>query len=382
MYKIFLLEGESKSECLELLLSYIKPALQHRAYVLIINAKEKEVLHLETLPCIIKDSTIITDSRKLIYEICKLAEVDSLILKEPEVWSLTKTFYLESEQKEILKKLKDRLITNTFLFNPHITLADIFAIVPAIKVLKELPKENVMEWVSVYRWAEYILNLPYIGDLVYDKTGGLKNLESLISKEDIKETSIDKKDKREELKAKEKGKEEEKTKKEITVPPFAQLDLRVGRIINIQKLPNSTKIYTEEVDIGTETRKIASGLQEFVTIEELLNHNVVVFCNLKAKNIAGYMSHGMILCASNKDQSNVEILIPPDNSKPGDPIMVDGIDRQPIEEVNMSKHNNPWKKVEALLTTNEELIVTLDGKPLKTTTGAIKVKSLKAAYIS
>eukprot|EP00826_Nyctotherus_ovalis_P065991 TRINITY_DN9727_c0_g1_i1.p1 TRINITY_DN9727_c0_g1~~TRINITY_DN9727_c0_g1_i1.p1 ORF type:complete len:391 (-),score=72.29 TRINITY_DN9727_c0_g1_i1:116-1288(-) len=390
MRKIFLLRGDAKSECLEVLTSYIMPALKHKACILVINEKEKKALSLENVPCIIYEDTMISDSDKLVFEVCRIAEVDTLILKEPKIWPLAKLFYLESTQMEptvILAKLKDKLSISTFLFTPHITLADIFAAVPAIKALQQLSGDKVMEWLSVYRWAEYLLNLPYIGDILYDKTGGLRSLESLISEEDLREDnkSVDKTSKREELKAKKKKAKEkgkEKAKKEAETVPFAQLDIRVGRIVKVDKHPDSAKLYIEEVDVGGEVRKIASGLQGLMQIEELLNRNVVVLCNLKPKSIAGYMSHGMVLCASNKDQSAVELLTPPENSKPGDVITVDNIEPHPIDEVNLSKHGNPWKKVEPSLTTAEDLTVTLDGKPLKTAAGVISVTSLKSAHIN
>jgi methionine--tRNA ligase beta chain len=380
MFKIFLLEGDTKTERLNLLISYIMRVLQHKACIIIITKTEQEVLGLKELPCIVKDDEVIT--KDIPQMVCKIAEVDSLLLKTPEIWNYAKTFYFQEEQPNLLEVLNERLSSLVFIFNPHITLADIFAAVPAIRALQIISKGKIMQYVHVYRWAIHLLSLPFIGDILNGKTGGLAPLLSLADDDVL--SSMDKKDKRDELRAEKKKKKEkgkEKAKQEA-IEPFAQLDLRVGRVIKVEVHPNSSKLYIEEVDIGTEIRKVVSGIKEFITIEELLNHNVVVFCNLKPKSIVGYMSHGIILCAFNKDQSKVEILEPTQNSKPGDMVIVEGIERQLINEVNLSKHNNPWKKVETRLTTNEELTVTLDGEPLRTTDGPIKVKSLKAAQIS
>ena len=48
------------------------------------------------------------------------------------------------------------------------------------------------------------------------------------------------------------------------------MDIRVGRIIEVCKNPNSEKLYNEEIDIGNgEIRSIASGLQKLVPIEDM-----------------------------------------------------------------------------------------------------------------
>jgi len=383
MQKIFLLEGDYKSELLEVLIKYIMPVLQRAAKFIILNAKEQKVLHLAELPCLMHNDMLVTDCEKIVAESCKLAGVDNLIMKEPEIWSLAKIF-LEGEKMEgevILEKIKTTIGDKKFLLTNHITLADIFASLPGIRALKKLPKEKANEWLVVYKWALNLLNLPYIGDILYEKEGGLDIGEELLSKQEIKEEQKDvdsKKDKKK--KAKEKA--EQKAKKEPAVPPFSQLDIRVGKVVKAEKHPDSTKLYIEEIDIGGEIRKIASGLQEFVPIEELKDHNVIVFCNLKPKSLAGYMSHGMILCASNDDHSKIELLIPPEGAKPGDHVTIEGLERNPIPEINLSKQNNPWGKVEKLLTTDESLAVVFEGKQLRTSAGVIKTKSLKGARIT
>jgi tRNA-binding EMAP/Myf-like protein len=52
-------------------------------------------------------------------------------------------------------------------------------------------------------------------------------------------------------------------------------------------------------------RTIVSGLVEFCTVEQLLNKNVVVLCNLKPRPLKGVLSAGMLLCASSADKTQV-----------------------------------------------------------------------------
>ena len=103
------------------------------------------------------------------------------------------------------------------------------------------------------------------------------------------------------------------------------MDIRVGKIVKVWKHPESEKLYCEEVDIGGgEIRKIASGLQQFVTIERMTDALVVVLCKLKAKKLAGYESHGMVLCGETENKDVVESIDPPAGSQPGDLISFEG----------------------------------------------------------
>ena len=58
-------------------------------------------------------------------------------------------------------------------------------------------------------------------------------------------------------------------------------------------------------------RTIVSGLVEFCTVEQLLNRNVVVLCNLKARPLKGILSAGMLLCATSVDKTQVTFQLHP-----------------------------------------------------------------------
>jgi tRNA-binding EMAP/Myf-like protein len=54
------------------------------------------------------------------------------------------------------------------------------------------------------------------------------------------------------------------------VPDISQMDIRVGRIVEVCKNPNSDNLYNEKIDIGNgEIRCIASGLQKLVPLEDM-----------------------------------------------------------------------------------------------------------------
>lgn len=81
---------------------------------------------------------------------------------------------------------------------------------------------------------------------------------------------------------------------------FARMDIRVGKITEVWKVkhhlrisltpkkhPESDKLYCEKINIGDEVREIGSGLQKFVTEEEMTDGLVLVLANLKARKLAG-----------------------------------------------------------------------------------------------
>ena len=87
------------------------------------------------------------------------------------------------------------------------------------------------------------------------------------------------------------------------------MDIRVVKIIWVEKNPNSEKLYNEKVDIGNgEIRTIASGLQKDIPIEGMQDQLCIVIVNLRARPLAGWNSHGMVLCGETEDRSIVELL--------------------------------------------------------------------------
>ncbi|RWW34292.1 hypothetical protein GW17_00000938, partial [Ensete ventricosum] len=99
------------------------------------------------------------------------------------------------------------------------------------------------------------------------------------------------------------------------------LDIRVGRILKAWRHPEADSLYVEEVDVGEpEPRTICSGLVNYIPLEHLQDIKVVVLANLKPRNMRGIKSNGMLMAASDESHENVELLIPPEGSIPGERI--------------------------------------------------------------
>ncbi len=92
-------------------------------------------------------------------------------------------------------------------------------------------------------------------------------------------------------------------KPEVSFDDFTAMDLRVGTILEAQKVPKTRKLIKMLVDVGFEKRTIISGIAEFFDPESLPGRRVCVLANLAARKIKGIDSQGMILLSENPDGS-------------------------------------------------------------------------------
>ena len=94
----------------------------------------------------------------------------------------------------------------------------------------------------------------------------------------------------------------EVTKEEyITIDELDKDKLKVGQIVSVERVEKSDKLYKLQVNLGSETRTIVSGLVEYYKEDELLNKQVVVVANLKPAKLRGVESQGMLLAAGDDD---------------------------------------------------------------------------------
>ena len=102
-----------------------------------------------------------------------------------------------------------------------------------------------------------------------------------------------------------------------TINEFKALDLRVGKIVEVDELEGARKpIYKLRIDLGElGMRNIAAGIKGLYTKEELTGRLVIVIANLEPRNIANFMSEGMVLAA--EDGSSIALLKPDKELAPG-----------------------------------------------------------------
>ena len=100
----------------------------------------------------------------------------------------------------------------------------------------------------------------------------------------------------------------EQANPEITIDDFDKLDLVVGEIVEAKKHPKADKLLVFKVNIGSEIRQIVSGIAKFYNPQDLVGKKVVVVKNLKPITLRGEMSHGMLMCAFDKADKELELL--------------------------------------------------------------------------
>ncbi|SDR79108.1 methionyl-tRNA synthetase [Formosa sp. Hel1_31_208] len=91
------------------------------------------------------------------------------------------------------------------------------------------------------------------------------------------------------------NKEIEPQKDIIVFEDFTKLDMRVGTILEAEKMPKTKKLLMLKVDTGIDTRTIVSGIAESFTPEEVIGKQVTVLVNLAPRALRGVESEGMIL---------------------------------------------------------------------------------------
>jgi len=97
----------------------------------------------------------------------------------------------------------------------------------------------------------------------------------------------------------------------ISIDEFAKLDIRVGKIIEVEDAETRKPMYKIKVDFGPLGIKQAiAGIKHYYSKEELLNKKFIFVFNLEPKKIGNILSECMILAATDENKDKVVILQP------------------------------------------------------------------------
>ena len=170
-----------------------------------------------------------------------------------------------------------------------------------------------------------------------------------------------------------------------STPDVSKLDVGVGTIRSAEEHPEADSVCVEQIDLGEEEgpRTIISGLKKYVTLDEIIGKKVLVLANLKARNMRGIKSHGMLLCASNADHTEVEPLAAPAEAVNGERVYF-GDDQEQGEAANGNQLQKKkfWEACQPLLKTDAEGVANFDGAVMNTSAGVVKAHKLSNATIS
>jgi methionyl-tRNA synthetase len=104
----------------------------------------------------------------------------------------------------------------------------------------------------------------------------------------------------------------------ITIHDFAKVQLKIGKVLEAERVKKSDKLVKLQVDTG-ENRQIVAGIGKSYSPEDLNGKSVVVVTNLKPAKLMGVESQGMLLAATD-DSGEPVILVPEKAVKQGAPI--------------------------------------------------------------
>ena len=93
----------------------------------------------------------------------------------------------------------------------------------------------------------------------------------------------------------------EPQKETINFEDFTKLDIRIGTILEAEKIPKTKKLLKLKVDVGIDTRTIVSGIAESFDPKDIIGQKVTVLVNLAPRKLRGVESQGMILMSDTSE---------------------------------------------------------------------------------
>jgi aminoacyl tRNA synthase complex-interacting multifunctional protein 1 len=169
-------------------------------------------------------------------------------------------------------------------------------------------------------------------------------------------------------------------------PDICKLEFKVGVITNVWVHPTADKLYCEEIDVGeSEPRQIASGLRPHFSLEEMMGQRLLVVSNLKAKNLVGFKSFGMVLCAKEPAEDGsekVEFVEPPVDAPIGEVVTFEGLPApEPLSAAQVEKKKIFLACVEGLKTSDTG-VACWNGHAFTTSAGPCKAKTILGGAMS
>jgi methionyl-tRNA synthetase len=90
-------------------------------------------------------------------------------------------------------------------------------------------------------------------------------------------------------------------KETISFEDFSKMDIRIGTILEAEKMPKTKKLLVLKVDTGIDVRTIVSGIAESFKPAEIIGQQVSVLVNLAPRKLRGVESQGMVLMTDTKE---------------------------------------------------------------------------------
>lgn len=220
-------------------------------------------------------------------EIWKLVGRANKYIDETSPWVLAKDEEKKGRLATVIYNLCESIRIISVLVAPFIPTT-------SVKINKQLGTAgDILTWESIKEFGKTVSGTSVLkGEIIFPRIDIDKKLEEFdrIREEQIKAAQT------------KEVPPMEPVKEEITIDDFAKVDLRVVKVLACEKIKGSDKLLKLQVEMGSETRQVVSGVAKHFTPEELVGKTIVLVANLKPARLKGVDSFGMILSAENGDK--------------------------------------------------------------------------------
>ena len=219
-------------------------------------------------------------------ELMNLARLGNKYLADEEPWKTIKTD--ENRTQTIMHIALQIAAALAILSEPFLPFTS-----EKLKQMLNLEKQN-NDWNQIFESSELIPQGHQIGKagLLFTKIEDEQIQYQLAKLNNVKTQNME---------TQAVSKEVAPQKDTIQFDDFVKMDLRVGTIIEAEKMPKADKLLILKVDTGIDTRTIVSGIAAHFKPEEIIGKQVTVLVNLAPRKLRGVESQGMILMSETSD---------------------------------------------------------------------------------
>ncbi|HEU4788501.1 MAG TPA: methionine--tRNA ligase subunit beta, partial [Flavobacterium sp.] len=243
---------------------------------------EQTLTELKAYPAVISSSLERYRFREALGEMMNVARLGNKYLADEEPWKMVKTD-------------PDRVQTQMYvalqIAAALSSLCEPFLPFTATKLSRILKIESPLNWKSITDNSDLLPAGHQIGEaeLLFSKIEDEEIQKQIDKLEATKTANIAE------------NKKAEPQKDLIQFEDFAKMDIRVGTILEAEKMPKANKLLILKVDTGIDVRTIVSGIAESFKPEDIVGKRVTVLVNLAPRNLRGVESQGMILMTTNAE---------------------------------------------------------------------------------
>ncbi|GHU90809.1 methionine--tRNA ligase [Bacteroidia bacterium] len=237
--------------------------------------------------------------REALKEAMNLARIGNKYLADTEPWKLVKTDMLRTAT---VLNISMQITANlAIVFEPFLPSSS--------GKIKQFINKSDLQWSQLGRIdllsSGHVLNQP---ELLFEKIE-----DETVERQVQKLLDTKKANEQREHRAK-------PQKNNVVFDDFSKLDIRVGKVLECQKVPKADKLLQFKIDDGLGGRTILSGIAEHYNPEDLVGKQICFIANLEPRKIRGIESQGMILSARNVDGS-LSVVQPSKEVLPGSEVL-------------------------------------------------------------